>query len=97
MRNYSVNILEKVISFDRENDGELFDTLRILVDVCGDIQAVSEKMHVHKNTIRYRVNRAREILNMEEDPTFMEQISVAVKIYELYSDKEKYFESCDFK
>lgn len=92
MKDYSLEMVKKIMAFDRENDGELFETLGTFVKAAGDIQLVSEQMHVHKNTIRYRMNRVREILDMEEDPTFMEQISVAFKIYELYSDKEKYFE-----
>ena len=83
MREYSRRFLGKVLEFDREYDGELFQTIRIYIEQSGDIHAVAEKMHVHKNTIRYRINKVRELLNMEEDPTFLEQMSLAVRIYEL--------------
>lgn len=83
MKEYSRRFLGKILEFDREYDGELFQTIRIYIEQSGDIHAVSEKMHVHKNTIRYRINKVREMLNMEEDPTFLEQMSLAVRIYEL--------------
>ena len=83
MKEYSRRFLGKILEFDREYDGELFQTIRIYIEQSGDIHAVSEKMHVHKNTIRYRINKVRELLNMEEDPTFLEQMSLAVRIYEL--------------
>ncbi|MCI8638670.1 MAG: PucR family transcriptional regulator [Coprococcus sp.] len=92
MQEYSRRCLEKIVSSDRENDGELFSTLRIYVEQSGDMQSVSDKMHIHKNTVRYRINKARELLGMEDDPTFFEQIAIAIRIYELDTDKEVFFD-----
>lgn len=93
MREYSRRILEKIRRSDQESDGELFETLRSYVEASGDIQQVSETMHVHKNTIRYRMNRVRDLLDMTEDPTFFQQICAAVMIYELDPQKEGFFEN----
>ena len=51
---------------------------------------VAEQMHLHKNTVRYRVNKVKELLSMEQDSSFAEQMLIAFKIYEL-SEKETEF------
>ena len=40
-------------------------------------------MHLHKNTVRYRINKVRELLNMEEESSFDMQIFMAFMIDEL--------------
>lgn len=92
MRGYSRRCLGRIVSFDKESDGELFSTLRAYVEQSGDLQSVSDKIHVHKNTVRYRINKVRELLGMEDDPTFFEQIAIAVRIYELDMEKEIFFD-----
>ena len=49
----------------------------------GNIQEVAETMHLHKNTVRYRINKVRELLDMEEDASFDMQIFMAFMIDEL--------------
>ena len=92
MQEYSRRCLGKIVSFDAGNDGELFSTLRTYVEQSGDLQSVSDKMHIHKNTVRYRINKVRELLGMENEPTFFEQIAIAIRIYELDTDKEIFFD-----
>lgn len=44
---------------------------------------VAEQLHLHKNTVRYRINKVRELLNMEEDGSFEQQIAIAFMVDEL--------------
>ena len=46
----------------RERDPTLADTLRAYLDSFGDIAAAAQWLHVHPNTIRYRVRRIEEAL-----------------------------------
>ena len=46
----------------RESDPALADTLRAYLDCFGDIAAAAQGLHVHPNTVRYRVRRIEEAL-----------------------------------
>jgi DNA-binding PucR family transcriptional regulator len=47
----------------RDHDPMLADTLRAYLDGFGDIGAVAQKLHVHPNTVRYRVRRIEKLLS----------------------------------
>jgi DNA-binding PucR family transcriptional regulator len=46
----------------RATDAALADTLRAYLDCFGDIAAAAQWLHVHPNTVRYRVRRIEELL-----------------------------------
>lgn len=80
---YSRKIIQQLLEFDRRHDGDLYKTTEQYVKNYGNILEVAEKMYLHKNTVRYRINKVREILDMEEEPGFDIQISMALMIDEL--------------
>ncbi|MGA5465757.1 PucR family transcriptional regulator [Mycobacterium sp. NPDC050041] len=47
----------------REKDPMLAQTLRAYLDGFGDIAAVAQRLHVHPNTVRYRVRRIETLLS----------------------------------
>jgi len=47
----------------RERDPVLVDTLRAYLDAFGDVAAAASELHVHPNTVRYRVRRIEEIVD----------------------------------
>lgn len=54
---------------DRENHTELLKTFESYVECIGNINLVSEKMFVHRNTIKYRISKIEEILQEDlKDP-----------------------------
>ena len=46
----------------REHDPMLADTLRAYLDSFGDVAAAAQWLHVHPNTVRYRVRRIEKLL-----------------------------------
>jgi len=46
----------------RAADPVLADTLRAYLDCFGDIGAAAQWLHVHPNTVRYRVRRVEKLL-----------------------------------
>ena len=46
----------------REQDPALAETLRAYLDSFGDIAAAAQRLHVHPNTVRYRVRRIEQVL-----------------------------------
>src|ERR1700754_58511 len=51
----------------REHDPMLADTLQAYLDGFGDIAAVAQRLHVHPNTVRYRVRRIEKLLSTSMD------------------------------
>jgi len=51
----------------REQDPMLADTLAAYLDGFGDIAAVAKRLHVHPNTVRYRVRRIEKLLSTSLD------------------------------
>lgn len=80
---FSRRIIQIILEFDRKHDGDLYQTAEQYVKKIGNIQEVAETMHLHKNTVRYRINKVRELLDMEEDASFDMQIFMAFMIDEL--------------
>ena len=48
--------------YDAAHDGSLVETLRAYLDCFGDVAAAGDLLHVHPNTVRYRVRRIEKIL-----------------------------------
>ncbi|MEK4425804.1 helix-turn-helix domain-containing protein [Solibacillus sp. FSL K6-1523] len=57
--------LQPIIEYDQKNNSDLIRTLQIYLDNESVIQVSAEQLHVHYNTLRYRLNRIEEILNMD--------------------------------
>ncbi|NUH38810.1 helix-turn-helix domain-containing protein [Streptomyces samsunensis] len=53
--------LDRLRDYDRTHDSALLQTLRCWLDNFGDISAASECLHIHKNTLRYRLKRIAEV------------------------------------
>jgi DNA-binding PucR family transcriptional regulator len=51
----------------RERDPMLADTLRAYLDCFGDVAAAADWLHVHPNTVRYRVRRIEKLLGTSLD------------------------------
>jgi DNA-binding PucR family transcriptional regulator len=51
----------------REQDPILAETLRVYLDSFGDVSAVAKHLHVHPNTVRYRVRRIEKLMSTSLD------------------------------
>jgi len=51
----------------RDEDPTLAETLRAYLDGFGDVSAVAKDLHVHPNTVRYRVRRIEKVLSTSLD------------------------------
>lgn len=74
---YYSSFLEKLNAFDSENGNILFLTVKEFVICKGSYSDVAAHMNQHENTIRYRINKVRQLFNMEDDLiSFYNTISV---------------------
>lgn len=90
MKNYSDEYLNILLDFDVEYQGKFIETLIEYVLVGGDIDKCSEVLKVHKNTIRYRLEKINSLLNenilIKEG---YEKVALAIRIYIVHNKLNK--------
>jgi PucR family transcriptional regulator, purine catabolism regulatory protein len=57
--------LGSLVEYDRKNDGELVKTLDAYFAALGSPTDAAERLHVHRNTLLYRLNRIQEIAGVD--------------------------------
>ncbi|WDV46343.1 PucR family transcriptional regulator [Clostridiaceae bacterium M8S5] len=80
MKRYVHETLNPLYCYD---DGKLLETAREYIINKGDITKTSQVMFQHKNTIRYRIQKMKTLLELESDSDFYEQLSIALKCEKL--------------
>ncbi|MGE5695691.1 MAG: PucR family transcriptional regulator [Candidatus Sericytochromatia bacterium] len=55
-------------AYDERHDGSLVGTLHAYLDCFGDVAAAGMALHVHPNTVRYRMRRIEKIVGPLGDP-----------------------------
>lgn len=58
-------LLGPVLDYDAEHGSDLAGTLKVFLDCSGSWTAAAGKLHVHVNTLRYRVGRVEELLGID--------------------------------
>lgn len=61
--------LGPLLEYDREQRGELIHTLEAYFDCAGNLARTSELIHVHRNTLLYRLSRISQICQVDLDHT----------------------------
>ena len=49
--------------YDQEQHANYVETLYVYIKMAGNITAVSDAMHTHRNTIVHRINRIQELFS----------------------------------
>jgi len=80
---YSRRHLGPLIEHDSARKGALVATLRAYLET-GEQQHAAQRLRVHPNTLRYRLDRIREITGLNlEDPETRLNLSVALRVQAL--------------
>ncbi len=91
MRNYCNSILRKLKDANCELGLEIYETIRAYVANDCDIKKTAENMSIHVNTVRYRIKKSQEILNLEgKDMEYQQAIWFA---FQYKAGVENYFEA----
>lgn len=83
MKGYHKRIVEPLRQYDERFGTELFPTAVKFVEHEGNIMDTAAALFIHKNTVRYRLDKIREVLDIEIG--FYEQLSVAMKLNRIYN------------
>lgn len=62
---YTERLLGPVVAYDAANRSELLDTLESFLDHSGSWQRCADTLHVHVNTLRYRIGRIEELIGRD--------------------------------
>lgn len=65
--NYIHPILHKLKEFDKKNNTDYYITLETYMLCIGNSRSVVEKLHIHRNTLLYRLNKISELTNLDFD------------------------------
>ena len=86
----SLNMLEDVLlnSIDAK-EVDLFDTLKMYIVTNGNWTLTKDSLHIHGNTLTYRINRLKEILGCDFNE-YRERfkIQIALEILDISSNKQ---------
>ena len=69
----------QLYEYDKKHGTEFFETLYSYIKNSRSLQAVSDELHIHKNTVTYRVGRIKELFNLN-----LNDAEVRVGIYLAY-------------
>jgi sugar diacid utilization regulator len=58
-------VLGAVFDYDAEHDGDLIGTLTVFLDCSGSWARAAARLHVHVNTLRYRIGRVEELVGID--------------------------------
>lgn len=60
-RSFAERLLGPLLAYDAAHQSELVRTLEAFLDCAGSWQMCGERIHVHVNTVRYRIRRVEEL------------------------------------
>ncbi len=64
-RMFRMRLLDPLTTYDRDNRADLVHTLETFLQVSGSWSKCAELLHVHVNTLRYRVQRIEELTDRD--------------------------------
>ena len=65
IRRYVNELLKPLRQYDKENQADLVETLKVFIENRGNYRKTAELLHVHHNTVRYRLNVICEISHFD--------------------------------
>lgn len=69
MKDYTREMLGKIIEYDERNDTNLYEILKLYLDNDGSVKAVSELLFMHRNSVNYKIKKIEEILKCDLSST----------------------------
>lgn len=86
MIEYMKTYLKSILNDSSEGSRSLLETLIEFVKCGGNSKLAAQRLNIHDNTFRYRINKIREKIDPNSnDYMFFENVSLAIKIYLLES------------
>ncbi|MFR8043255.1 MAG: PucR family transcriptional regulator [Clostridium butyricum] len=71
LKTFRNEMLQPLITHDKNNKSNLIETLKVYLNNDCNIVNTSKIMNIHRNTIKYRINRIENILNISLSDSFV--------------------------
>lgn len=80
LKKFYTMTLEPLLKYEERHNVDLIKTVETYLACDGDYKKAALRLAQHENTIRFRINKAKSLLGMEDSHyKFVEQISLALK------------------
>jgi len=84
LERFCLDAIGPLLDYDRENDSNLASTLQSFLEQNQNSAKTAKLLYIHYNTLRYRLDRTREILgDFLENPRQRLEIELALQLYPL--------------
>lgn len=88
LRDFCLPQVMKLIKHDRENNSNLLHTLSIYLESGKDVSESSDRLYIHKNTLRYRLTKISEVMQMDiKSGDDLSKLYISLKIIEMLNSK----------
>lgn len=88
--NIFLNAIHRLAEYDAHRHHHLLLTLETYLDI-GNVQDVAARLHVHRNTLSYRLERIEQMLDLDlSDPVCRMNLHVALKSYRLRNSRSNH-------
>ncbi|MDO4869141.1 MAG: helix-turn-helix domain-containing protein [Bacillota bacterium] len=77
--------LQQLQDHDQKHASHLLETLLCYIGCHGDVALTARKMFQHGNTIRYRINKVKEVLGISLSDDAYVQLYMFAKMHKIYS------------
>ena len=87
LHSFSNKILSPLREYSTRHSVDMIETIKTFIATDGDYKESALRLNTHINTIRFRIQKAQNLLGFEKSLfTFIEHISMAFKIENLYEN-----------
>lgn len=83
IKRYYDSYLEKILAHDGIHNSKIMETLIEYVKSNGDIKLTAKNSFQHSNTIRYRLEKAKKLLNIDESLECYPEIFTFIRLYQI--------------
>jgi DNA-binding PucR family transcriptional regulator len=83
---FCVETLQPLALADHKQSGNLLETLKTYLENECELRATASSLHIHYNTLRYRLERIEEILQVNlSDPATRQKLRLALLLNETFN------------
>ncbi|WP_432667051.1 PucR family transcriptional regulator ligand-binding domain-containing protein [Wukongibacter baidiensis] len=81
---YVNDVLKPITDYEKDNNIELMKIVRAFVEYEGNYKSISKELYLHENTVRYRMDKIKDILNVGSDKvTLYTKLNIMVKLSDI--------------
>lgn len=90
LEEFVIKIFRPLSEYPGSSRAELYQTLKVYIKSCGNWSGTRDTLHIHGNTLTYRLSRVKEILSLDlDDYEKRLRLQLAFEIISIYPELEK--------